>query len=105
MRAGRLGRLGELTRAGSTPIREMTVEEARALTGRCRDRYGPGSGDGEGQERAGAGPGGHVPYRLLIPSENPLGVIVYYHGGGWVIGALDDFETLGRTSPSAPAAP
>ena len=23
-------------------------------------------------------------------------MIVYYHGGGWVIGALDEFDTLGR---------
>jgi acetyl esterase len=40
--------------------------------------------------------GGVIPVRLLLPSEHPKGVIVYYHGGGWVIGALDDFESLGR---------
>jgi acetyl esterase len=26
----------------------------------------------------------------------PRGVIVYYHGGGWVIGGLADFDKLGR---------
>ena len=40
--------------------------------------------------------GGVVPIRLLVPNERPGGVIVYYHGGGWVIGAIDDVEPLGR---------
>jgi acetyl esterase len=45
--------------------------------------------------------GGFVPVRVLIPVERPgwpapRGVIVYYHGGGWVIGGLADFDKLGR---------
>jgi acetyl esterase len=40
--------------------------------------------------------GGFVPVRVLVPVERPRGVIVYYHGGGWVIGALADFDKLGR---------
>ena len=39
---------------------------------------------------------GVVPVRVLVPIEPAQGVIVYYHGGGWVIGAIDDFDTLGR---------
>ena len=31
-----------------------------------------------------------------MPAGQPRGVIVYYHGGGWVIGGLDDFDKLGR---------
>jgi acetyl esterase len=34
--------------------------------------------------------------RALVPSESPEGIIVYLHGGGWVVGDLDDFDTLGR---------
>ena len=30
--------------------------------------------------------GGDILVRVLTPSENPRGVLVYYHGGGWVIG-------------------
>ncbi|NRF72057.1 alpha/beta hydrolase fold domain-containing protein [Aquincola sp. S2] len=40
--------------------------------------------------------GGSVPARLLLPSAVPEGVVVYLHGGGWVIGALDDFDALAR---------
>jgi acetyl esterase len=31
-----------------------------------------------------------------VPGERPRGVIVYYHGGGGVIGGLEDFDRLGR---------
>jgi acetyl esterase len=40
--------------------------------------------------------GGFVPVRVLVPVDQPRGVIVYYHGGGWVIGGLADFDKLGR---------
>ena len=43
------------------------------------------------------GPGGDIPIRVLVPEGDPKGVIIYYHGGGWVIGAIDDFDNLGRT--------
>ena len=34
--------------------------------------------------------------RILVPPQGARGVIVYLHGGGWVIGAIDEFDTLGR---------
>ena len=46
------------------------------------------------------GPGGDIPLRLYRPagssSESALPVLVYYHGGGWVIGDLDTHDTLCR---------
>ena len=41
--------------------------------------------------------GGSIIGRFFTPVEPPLGLIVYAHGGGWVVGALDDFDTLART--------
>ena len=43
-----------------------------------------------------AADGGAVPMRILIPTENSRGAIVYFHGGGWVLGTLDQFDTLAR---------
>jgi acetyl esterase len=40
--------------------------------------------------------GGSIPVRILTPSPNPRGVIAYYHGGGWVLGGISAFESLGR---------
>lgn len=34
--------------------------------------------------------------RLLTPVEKSLGCIVYFHGGGWVLGDIDDFELMAR---------
>jgi cation diffusion facilitator CzcD-associated flavoprotein CzcO/acetyl esterase/lipase len=39
---------------------------------------------------------GSMRLRLLVPNERARGVIVYYHGGGWVLGALDQFDALAR---------
>ena len=36
------------------------------------------------------GPDGEIPIRLYYPAGNPpFAVLVYFHGGGWVIGDLD----------------
>ena len=34
--------------------------------------------------------------RVLVPPQGARGVIVYFHGGGWVIGAIDEFDTMAR---------
>jgi acetyl esterase len=34
--------------------------------------------------------------RLLVPTDQPGGVLVYLHGGGWVNGSIDTFDRLGR---------
>lgn len=40
--------------------------------------------------------GSSIPARLLVPTECPRGVLLYVHGGGWVLGELSEFETIGR---------
>ena len=40
---------------------------------------------------------GHVPVRVYWPSEDDhLPVVVYFHGGGWVLGNLDTHDSLCR---------
>jgi acetyl esterase len=38
------------------------------------------------------GPHGDIPARRYRPVEAIPGTVVYYHGGGWVLGTLDDFD-------------
>ena len=40
-----------------------------------------------------AGPGVHIPVRIFRPREGPLPVLMWFHGGGWVLGNLDMAET------------
>ncbi|UEM20534.1 alpha/beta hydrolase [Skermanella mucosa] len=44
------------------------------------------------------GPGGAQPARIYVPgsARSPLPVIVYYHGGGWVIADLDTYDASAR---------
>ena len=40
--------------------------------------------------------GAAIRAHVLTPTGTPKSVIVYYHGGGWVIGNIDDYLTVGR---------
>src|SRR4051812_25257911 len=44
----------------------------------------------------GAADGHQIPVRIVVPQQRSRGVILYLHGGGWVIGAIDEFDTLAR---------
>ncbi|MEW9550579.1 alpha/beta hydrolase [Nonomuraea sp. NPDC050783] len=89
--------LKHMGESGVKPLHEMTPEEARLTLGALRELYGAGPGMHRVEEAVVAGEdGGSFGARVLVPSATPRGVIVYYHGGGWVVGALDEFDTLGR---------
>lgn len=78
------------------PIPEMTPEEARALYRMMR----PLNEDlavGEVIERGVPGPAGEVPLRIYRPqASGPHPVVVFFHGGGWVIGDLDTADAACR---------
>lgn len=43
------------------------------------------------------GPGGSLPLRIYHPDGNgPFPMVVYFHGGGWVIGDLDTHDNVCR---------
>ncbi len=43
------------------------------------------------------GPGGQIPLRIYRPEgPGPFGVLVYFHGGGWVIGDVDTCDSVCR---------
>ena len=88
--------LEQMAAAGGKPLHESTPEEARALGAGLAALAGPGPGMARVEEHSVPVAGGSVPVRLLVPLEPPHGVIVYYHGGGWVLGTIDEYDTLGR---------
>lgn len=47
------------------------------------------------------GPNGAIPVRRYVPAGRPLGVCVYFHAGGWVIGDLDFSDTTCRRLAAA----
>jgi acetyl esterase len=45
------------------------------------------------EDRSIPGPGGEIPIRIYRPQgKGPFGVLVFYHGGGWVIGDLETHD-------------
>ncbi len=88
--------LEQMAAAGGKPLHEGTPEEARALGAGMAEMAGPGPEMGRVENHEIPVPGGAVPVRVLVPVQPARGVIVYYHGGGWVIGAIDEFDSLAR---------
>lgn len=57
-------------------------------------------GDVENRDILGAA--GNIPARIYTPAgEGPFPVIVYYHGGGWVIANLDTYDASARALTNA----
>jgi acetyl esterase len=84
-----------------------SVEEARAqarLEARVIDRRPP-IPMAEVRAIDVPGPGGPMPSRLYVAEPSPAGepapLLVYYHGGGWVIGDLDTHDDLCRLLAAA----
>ncbi len=78
------------------PFQERTPEEARAYRATLAALSGPAPPMARVDEHTLERADGNVRLRVLVPIEPPAGVIVYYHGGGWVVGSIDESDTLGR---------
>jgi acetyl esterase len=86
--------LDQLDALGAPPMSELTPEEARAAMGRLAALSGPPEEPVPTDDRAIPGPGGDIPVRVYRPeSETPLPVVVYFHGGGFVIGDISTHDT------------
>ncbi len=89
--------IAELEARGMPPMHELTPSEAREAGERMVELYGAGPAMVRVQEfEVPTSDGDRITVRVLVPHEEVRGVIVYYHGGGWVLGALDQFDTLAR---------
>lgn len=49
------------------------------------------------EDREIPGPDGPVPVRIFAPAEErPIGIVLFFHGGGWVVGDLDSHDETAR---------
>jgi acetyl esterase/lipase len=77
--------LDMIAESGASALTELTPEEARKGpdVAVVRDIEIPG-------------PAAAIPARIYEPVADPAGTVVYYHGGGWVVGGLDDWDVVCR---------
>ncbi len=84
------------------PLNEMTPEEARFVFKDIAALAGPPEPVASFCDLAVPGPAGAIPARLYRFSQEPAAsVLVYFHGGGWVIGDLDIYDGLCRSLANA----
>lgn len=92
-----LQELADSAPPGTPTLWEMTPAQVRAAGADRRARYGPGPDMHRIEEHLLDGhDGGVFRVRVLVPAQTPAAVLVHLHGGGWVLGDIDGYDTLGR---------
>ena len=94
--------LDEMNAAPGPPAHELAVAEARAAHSAEAARL---CGDGEPVAEVRDVSADGVPVRIFRPEgEGPLPIVVYLHGGGWMMGTLDSYDSLLRALANASGA-
>ncbi|SRR5579883_2256380 len=82
---------------------KMTAPQARqAMDQMAAVTRGPGEPVAKVEDRSIPGPDGSVPVRIYTPEGSaPFPVMVFFHGGGWVIGNIESHDALCRKLTNA----
>lgn len=85
----------QLAALGFPPPHTVTPEQAR-LNAKARPRAA-GPDVAHVEERTIPGPGPAIPVRIYTPAgAGPFPILVWFHGGGWVVGDLDSADPTAR---------
>jgi acetyl esterase len=82
--------------SGAPPLWEVTPEEGRAGVAANVALIGPGPAVASVRDIVIPGQAGGIPARVYSPVPDAPGVVVYYHGGGWVLGSPDLWDASVR---------
>jgi acetyl esterase len=90
-------------REGTPPVSKLTPAEARRLTREVNRRLtSPPEAVAVVKNLRMSDTSSQIPARVYIPREGEvLPVVVYFHGGGWVLGDLDSVDSLCRSLANA----
>ena len=96
--------LEQMADAGLPPLGSVSVEETRQgmVAATAAGEEPEPVAKVEDRSVPGPGPGGQIPVRIYTPQgSGPFPVLVYFHGGGWVIGNVDTHDPTCRTLTNA----
>ena len=89
--------LAQFASADGPPMYEMSAEEARLVGEGMAGAYPDGPEMAETRDiEIPASDGGKIRARIHRPVDAPKGVLIYYHGGGWVLSNIDQYDCVGR---------
>jgi acetyl esterase len=87
--------LKEVKEANRKPFWQSTPAEARSAPMLIALLFGEAPAVQRVEDFTIPSSGGHaLPVRLYVPSKSPKGLLVYFHGGGWVIGTVAGYHPL-----------
>jgi acetyl esterase len=82
--------------AGGPPLWELSPDEGRAMVD-ATSRMIPAGPDLESvRDIVIPSQSGGMPARVYSPSSSAPGLVLYFHGGGWVVGSLDGWDASVR---------
>ncbi|MET0929197.1 MAG: alpha/beta hydrolase [Aeromicrobium sp.] len=89
--------LDQVQSSGAPPVQELGPELARQMGAAFTPMFGPGPEMARTEDVAiDTADGSTIEARVHVPNGDVAQVVVYFHGGGWVTGHIDEFDTLGR---------
>lgn len=86
--------LAQMAAAGRPALSAGSPADARAMLAAGRPALGPRATVGSVRDLTVPTRGGGIAARLVMPQGPADGLVVHLHGGGWVVGAIDDFDVL-----------
>ena len=90
--------LDQFASMGGQQLHEMSVAQARELILGMVALAGEPESVARIENRTVPGSAGQIPVRIYTPvGTAPFPVLVYFHGGGWVIGNLDTHDGICRS--------
>jgi acetyl esterase len=95
--------LDQQAASGRPPLHRQSVSQARAFHVQDAPALnGPPAAVAAGADQRIPGPAGELPVRVYTPEgEPPFPIVVFFHGGGWVVGTLDTYDPLCRALAAA----
>jgi acetyl esterase len=94
--------LEQMADAGLPPLGSVSVEETRQGMVAATAAGEEPEPVAKVEDRSIPGPVGQIPVRIYTPQgSGPFPVLVYFHGGGWVIGNVDTHDPTCRTLANA----
>ncbi|HYR96084.1 MAG TPA: alpha/beta hydrolase, partial [Candidatus Binatus sp.] len=94
--------LDQLEAAGGPPLTDLSVATARLAIDALFASQGEVEPVARVEDRRIPGPGGEIPIRVYTPEgKAPFPVLVFIHGGGWVLCSLDSHDPPCRALANA----